>query len=360
MANATFNVQTNLRFVENDFVQVTATASPANYVIGRVVSYTAGTGTLIITPLQSVGTGTFSAWAVELIGKSGTSGASSSSGSSGTSGSSASSGTQGTSATSGSSGTSGSAGTSASSGSSGTSASSGSSGTSAVQGGTGPQGATGPQGPTGLGGSSGTSGSSGGPGPQGPIGAQGPTGPQGFAGATGPTGAPGPQGPVGTSASYYQAPSNGLNQGDYPNIGTTSSGTTYASRFYLPGDQYKGLNGSYGPCWFGFNFGWASNAGLGGAYFFNSSSTRLKKEIQPFTKDATEIIKSTEIITWEFESGEHTQIEHIGFIAEDTPEELATPDHNVMDITNTLGVVLKAIQEIDNRVTALQNKNNNG
>ena len=53
-------------------------------------------------------------------------------------------------------------------------------------------------------------------------------------------------------------------------------------------------------------------------------------------------------------------IEHIGFIAEDTTEELATPDHNVMDITNTLGVVLKAIQEIDNRVTALQNKNNNG
>jgi hypothetical protein len=112
--------------------------------------------------------------------------------------------------------------------------------------------------------------------------------------------------------------------------------------------------------WFGFNFGWASNAGLGGAYFFNSSSRGLKKDIEPFTKDATEIIKSTEIITWEFESGEHTQIEHIGFIAEDTPEELATPDHNVMDITNTLGVVLKAIQEIDNRVTALQNKNNNG
>ena len=31
-----------------------------------------------------------------------------------------------------------------------------------------------------------------------------------------------------------------------------------------------------------------------------------------------------------------------------------------MDITNTLGVILKSIQEIDNRVTALQNKNNNG
>ena len=360
MANATFNVQTNLRFVANDFVKVIATASPANYVYGRVVSYTAGTGTLIITPLQSVGTGTFSAWTVELTGKNGTSGASASSGTSGTSGSSASSGTHGTSASSGSSGTSGSAGTSASSGSSGTSASSGSSGTSAVQGGTGPQGATGPQGPTGVGGSSGTSGSSGGTGPQGALGAPGGPGPTGPLGAKGPTGPTGPQGPTGTSASYSQAPSNGLNQGDYPNLGTTSNGTTYASRFYLPGNVYKGLNGSYGPCWFGFNFGWASNAGLGGAYFFNSSSRGLKKDIEPFTKDATELIKSTEIITWEFESGEHTQIEHIGFIAEDTPEELATPDHNVMDITNTLGVVLKAIQEIDNRVIALQNKNNNG
>jgi hypothetical protein len=358
MANATFNVQTNLRFVANDFVKVIATASPANYVYGRVVSYTAGTGTLIITPLQSVGTGTFSAWTVELTGKNGTSGASASSGTSGTSSSSASSGTQGTSATSGSSGTSGSAGTSASSGSSGTSASSGSSGTSAVQGGTGPQGATGPQGPTGLGGSSGTSGSSGGPGPQGPIGAQGPQGPQGFAGATGPTGSPGPQGPTGSSASYNQDNNSGAS---VTFTQPTTTGTWSSSyRFYMPGDAYIGIGGSYGPVWFGFNFGWASNAGLGGAYFFNSSTRSMKKDIEPFTKDATEIIKSTEIVTWDFESGEHTQIEHIGFIAEDTPEELSTPSHDVMDITNTVGVVLKAIQEIDDRITALQNKNNNG
>jgi len=358
MPNATFNVQTNLRFVANDFVKVIATASPANYVYGRVVSYTAVTGTLIITPLQSVGTGTFSAWTVELQGQNGTTGSASSSGSSGTSGSAGTSATAGTSASSGSSGTSGSAGTAASSGSSGTSGTSGSSGTSAVQGGQGPTGAAGAQGPTGVGGSSGTSGSTGATGPQGALGGPGGPGPQGPLGAKGATGAPGGQGPVGTSASYSQAPS-GLNQGDYPNLGTTSNGTTYASRFYLPGNVYKGLNGSYGPCWFGFNFGWASNAGLGGAYFFNSSSRGLKKDIEPFTKDATEIIKSTEIITWEFESGEHTHMEHIGFIAEDTPEELSTPEHNVMDTTNTLGVILKAIQEIDDRIIAIQNKNNN-
>ncbi len=327
---------------------------PNPSIYGRVVSYDDVTGSLVVTPLEYTGdAGSYNTWNVELAGKNGTSGASASSGTSGTSGSSASSGTHGTSATSGSSGTSGSAGTSASSGSSGTSGTSGSSGTSAVQGGTGPQGAVGAQGPTGVGGSSGTSGSTGATGPTGSPGGTGPQGPTGPQGALGPTGAPGGQGPVGTSASYNQS----LNQGDYPNLRSTSTGTTYAGyRYYLPGDVYQGLNGSYGPCWFGFNFGWASNAGLGGAYFFNSSSTRLKKEIQPFTKDATEIIKSTEIVTWDFESGEHTQIEHIGFIAEDTPEELATPDHNVMDTTNTLGVILKAIQEIDNRVTALQNK----
>jgi len=357
MPNATFNVQTNLRFVANDFVKVIATASPANYVYGRVVSYTAVTGTLIITPLESVGTGTFSAWTVELSGKNGTSGESTSSGTSGTSGSSASSGTHGTSATSGSSGTSGSAGTSASSGSSGTSASSGSSGTSAVQGGTGPQGATGPQGPTGVGGSSGTSGSAGGPGPTGAPGGTGPQGPTGPQGAKGPTGATGPQGPVGTSASYNQDNNSGAS---VTFTQPTTTGTWSSSyRFYMPGNAYVGIAGSYGPVWFGFGFGWASNAGLGGAYFFNSSTREMKKDIAPFTKDATEIIKSTEIITWEFESGEHTHMEHIGFIAEDTPEELATPDHNVMDTTNTLGVILKSIQEIDDRIIAIQNKNNN-
>ena len=353
-ADLTFNVQTNLRFVANDFVKVIATASPANYVYGRVVSYTAGTGTLIITPLQSVGVGTFSAWTVELVGKNGTSGESTSSGTSGSSGSSASSGTHGTSATSGSSGTSGSAGTSASSGSSGTSASSGSSGTSAVQGGTGPQGATGPQGPTGVGGSSGTSGSAGGPGPTGAPGGTGPQGPTGPQGAKGPTGATGPQGPIGSSASYNQDNNNGASV-TFTN--PTTTGTWSSSyRFYMPGNAYKGIAGTYGPVWFGFGFGWANNAGLGGAYFFNSSTRSMKKDITPFTKDATELIKSTEIVTWDLESGEHTQIEHIGFIAEDTPEEMATSEHNVMDTTNTLGVILKAIQEIDNRITALQNK----
>mgnify|MGYP006266919767 CR=1 FL=1 len=358
MANATFSVQTNLRLVVNDFVKVSATASPSNYAIGRVVSYTAGTGTLIISPIQSVGSGTFSAWTVELVGKSGTAGTSGSSGSSGASGSSASSGTHGTSGSSGSSGVSASSGTSATSGSSGSSGTSGTSGASAPNGGTGPTGAQGPQGAQGPRGAHGTSGSSGATGPQGPTGATGPQGPQGFAGATGPTGPPGPTGPTGTSASYNQDLNSGANVvfGDVYTSGDMYSGY----RYYLPGDVYHGIAGSYGPTWFGFNFGWASNAGLGGAYFFATSSRETKTDIEPYTDNATDIVKSIDVVTWDLESNEHTQVEHIGFIAEDTPPELTGPEHNAMDITNTVGVILKSIQELSDRVTAIQNKNNNG
>ena len=43
---AIFNVQTNLKFIANDFVKITAVGSPSVFVIGRVISYTANTGTL--------------------------------------------------------------------------------------------------------------------------------------------------------------------------------------------------------------------------------------------------------------------------------------------------------------------------
>jgi len=356
-ADLTFQLQPNLRFVANDFVTLTSGVNASIY--GRVVSYDTVTGIMVVTPLSFEGdAGSYSTWTVSLDGKNGTSGTSVISGTSGTNGSAGTSGTSGTSASSGSSGTSGSAGTSALSASSGTSGTNGSAGTSAVQGGQGPTGNAGPQGPQGLGGSSGTSGSSGATGPQGPIGAQGPQGLIGNPGATGPQGAQGAQGPTGTSASYNQDNNSGASV-TFAN--PTTTGTFYAgSRFYMPGNAYLGIAGSYGPVWFGFGFGWANNAGLGAAYFFNSSTRGMKKDIEPYTDSATEIINSTEIVTYDMESGEHKEIPFIGFIAENTREELSTPKHDSMDTSNTLGVILKAIQEIDNRITAIQNKNNNG
>lgn len=355
---AIFNVQTNLRFVANDFVKITAVGSPSNYVIGRVVSYTANTGTLDIIALQQSGTGTFSSWTVELFGYNGSSGSAATAATSGGSGSSATSGTAMTSGTSGSAGASSSSGTSATSGSSGTSGVSGTSGSSGVNGPTGPQGATGPTGPTGAAGTSGVSGANGATGPtgaQGPTGPTGAQGPQGFAGATGPTGPPGPTGPTGSSASYNQDLNSGASTVRYAPLTGGSYLFSY-SRYYTAGDQGKGIASNVAPTWQGFGFGWATDAALGGTYFYNPSTREMKKNIEPMTACAMDIINATNIVTYDYDNGLHEEILQVGFIAEDTPEELATFEYDKMDLSNTIGVILKAVQEIDARITTLENQ----
>jgi len=352
---AIFNVQTNLRFVANDFVKVTAVGSPSVFVIGRVVSYTANTGTLDITVLQQSGTGTFSSWTVELYGYNGSSGTAGSARTSGESGSSATSGMAMTSGTSGSAGAPGSSGTSATSGSSGTAGTTGANGASGVNGPTGPTGSQGPTGPQGAGGSSGASGANGPTGPQGGTGPTGAQGPQGFAGPTGPTGPPGPTGPTGSSASYNQDLNNGASTVRYSSL-TGSAYLFSYSRYYVYPDAGKGLASNVAPVFQGFGFGWATDAAVGGTYFYGTSTRDMKKNIQPMTSCAMDIINATDIVTFKYDTGLHEEILQVGFIAEDTPEELATFEYDKMDLQNVLGVVLKCIQEIDARITILENK----
>ena len=53
----------------------------------------------------------------------------------------------------------------------------------------------------------------------------------------------------------------------------------------------------------------------------------------------------------EEEEGTH---KHIGFIADDTPIELSSADQDKMDMSSTIGVLLKAVQELSAKVTALE------
>jgi hypothetical protein len=352
---AIFNVQTNLRFVANDFVKVTAVGSPSTFVIGRVVSYIANTGTLDISVVQQSGVGTFSSWTVELYGYNGSSGGAGSAKTSGDAGTSGTSGESATSGTSGSAGGSSSSGTSGTSGSSGTSGVSGTSGSSGVNGPTGPTGPTGATGPTGPTGSSGTSGSSGATGPTGPTGPGGAQGPQGPSGPPGPTGPGGPQGPTGSSASYNQDLNSGASTVRYSPLTGGSYLFSY-SRYYTGGDLGKGIASNVAPTWQGFGFGWATDAALGGTFFFNPSSRDLKKNIEPMTASGMDIINATNIVTYDYDHGMHEEILQVGFIAEDTPEELATFEYDKMDLSNTAAVILKAIQEIDARITILENQ----
>jgi len=348
-ANITFTVQTGLSFLENDFVQVSANAS--NYIIGRVVSYNPSTGDLLITPLQSVGSGTFSSWTAALTGPWGSSGTAGTSGTTGTSGNHGDARTSGNSGFSGSSGTSGSAGLSRASGASGLSRPSGSPGNSGVNGPTGAPGGTGPtgpQGPLGPRGTSGSSGVNGGTGPQGPQGFTGPTGPQGPQGPRGPQGPPGPTGP---SNSNNQT----LNQ-----FSPMTFNICYWNQLYYGSNVYanSGQGARSSPSEVRFITGpgvWYSDNGpIGSPNFFPTSTRDVKTNIQSYTGSGLDIVNATEIVRFKFDIDGLEDEAKVGFIAEDAPIELTGPDRDKMILPTTAGIIMKALQELDTKLRILE------
>jgi len=351
-ANITFTVQTNCSFLPNDFVQVSANAS--NYIIGRVVTYNPSTGALVITPLQSVGSGTFSSWTAALAGGWGSSGTAGTSGTTGTAGNRGAASTSGNHGTSGSSGTSGSGGLSRAAGASGLSRASGASGGSGVNGPKGPtgaqggQGPQGPRGPQGTSGSSGASGGSGGPGPQGPTG---PRGPQGGAGGPGPQG---PAGPTGPSNSNNQT----LNQGSPFTFNTCAW-----NQLYYAGQvsAVSGQGARSSPSEVQFITGpgyWQSPSGaIGSTNFFATSTKDVKTNIHPYTNSGLDIVNATEIVRFKFDIDGLEDNAKVGFIAEDAPIELTGPDRDKMIIPTTAGIIMKALQELDTKLKVLEGKN---
>jgi hypothetical protein len=90
------------------------------------------------------------------------------------------------------------------------------------------------------------------------------------------------------------------------------------------------------------------------AAFFQSSSRELKEAIVKFDRSAIDIINQTTIVEFVYKNDPDKRL-HYGFIAEDTPIELSTVDRNTMDTNSVLGILIKAVQELDARVKQLEN-----
>ncbi len=75
-----------------------------------------------------------------------------------------------------------------------------------------------------------------------------------------------------------------------------------------------------------------------------TSTREAKTDIYVSSINALDILMSTEIVDFKFKTDLDTQ--RIGFIAEDTHELLSTTLKNGVDITNSIGVIIKAIQEL--------------
>ena len=121
------------------------------------------------------------------------------------------------------------------------------------------------------------------------------------------------------------------------------------SKTITPKDNACGLGASDNP----FYEAWIKTVNYQNLNQF--SARKYKKDIETFKGDALGIINSTEIVTFSYIDDE-TKRRKIGFIADDTPEELSGKNHDVMDIGNCIGVLMKAIQELSARVEELEAK----
>ena len=89
--------------------------------------------------------------------------------------------------------------------------------------------------------------------------------------------------------------------------------------------------------------------------FWQNSSRYLKNNIIPFNIDALALLNQVNIVTFNYKDDKDNR-PHIGFIAEDTPSDLSTPKKNAMDIASIVGVLIKAIQQLEARIKELESK----
>lgn len=116
-----------------------------------------------------------------------------------------------------------------------------------------------------------------------------------------------------------------------------------------PKDNLQNI-GANGNQW---NEGWFKKVYSNGVEL--SSARALKENIHPFTGDALQIINNTEVVNFNYKNDEKKETK-IGFIADDTPEEIAGEGHDRMKIDHCVAVLIKAVQELAAKVSDLESK----
>ena len=75
------------------------------------------------------------------------------------------------------------------------------------------------------------------------------------------------------------------------------------------------------------------------------SKREYKENITPFTESAVDLINGVDIVNYTYKS-DKAHNHKIGFIADDTHEYFATKNHDIMDQSNCIGILLRAVQEL--------------
>lgn len=88
----------------------------------------------------------------------------------------------------------------------------------------------------------------------------------------------------------------------------------------------------------------------------STSLRKYKKDIMPFCASALEVLRGVEVVNYRYKA-ETTSYLHTGFIADDAPDPLTGPSHDSMSLSDTVGVLIKAIQELDERLLRQEKDN---
>jgi hypothetical protein len=150
-----------------------------------------------------------------------------------------------------------------------------------------------------------------------------------------------------SSLSSYLPLSGGTISGNLTVYGNSAtSGETYTGTYFKAG---AGANEPYlwnpygGDHWRATASAWYTYIGVGSVNFFSTSLRSSKTNIVPFTRSALDIINSVDVVEFNYKTD--LENKRIGFIADDTVQELATKNHNQMDLNSSIGVLIKAVQE---------------
>ncbi len=139
----------------------------------------------------------------------------------------------------------------------------------------------------------------------------------------------------------------------YGNLAT--SGETYTGTYFKAG---SGANEPYlwnpygGDHWRATASAWFTLIGVGSSNFFSTSLRSSKTNIIPFNRSALDIINGVNVVEFNYKTD--LENKRIGFIADDTVQELSTKNHNQMDINSSIGVLIKAVQEQHEMILGLK------
>ena len=91
------------------------------------------------------------------------------------------------------------------------------------------------------------------------------------------------------------------------------------------------------------------------ALSFTATSARSEKDnISEFSENSSDLLSKVKIVKFVYKN-DPQKIPHIGFIADDSPLEVSD-DHKHMDITNCIGLLIKSVQELSDRIKKLELK----